>query len=216
MLGATVHVLDDGFQHLQLARDLDIVVTPAGALAADHVLPEGRLREPIDVLARASMLVVVGADEREAAAEAARYGVRRSLGATRRLGAPVAVHGGVPPPGARVVALAGIGQPAQFVRRLAPGRLGGRGDARLRRSPLVHARRTCDEVAPLVSAPAGVGHARPPTRTRCAWSRSARCRAGGARAALLDLPSSTGSPVTWRRHRRRRSGDPRVGREAGA
>ena len=114
VLGATVHVLDDGFQHLQLARDFDIVVTPAGALAVDHVLPKGSLREPIDVLARASVLVVVGADEREAAAEAARYGVRRSLGATRRLGAPVAVHGGVPPPGARVVALAGIGQPAQF------------------------------------------------------------------------------------------------------
>ncbi len=28
-LGATVHVLDDGFQHLELARDLDILVTSA-------------------------------------------------------------------------------------------------------------------------------------------------------------------------------------------
>jgi tetraacyldisaccharide 4'-kinase len=117
-LGATVHVLDDGFQHVQLARDLDIVVTPSGALAADHVLPKGRLREPIDVLARASVLVVVGADDAAAGAEGARYGVRCALGATRRLAAPVAVQGGVPPPGAKVVAVAAIGQPDQFVAAL--------------------------------------------------------------------------------------------------
>jgi tetraacyldisaccharide 4'-kinase len=117
-LGATVHVLDDGFQHVQLARDLDIVVTPSGALAADHVLPKGRLREPLDALARASVLVVVGADDRAAEAEAARYGVDCAVGATRRLGAPVEIHGGVPPPGARVVAVAGIGQPGQFVAAL--------------------------------------------------------------------------------------------------
>jgi tetraacyldisaccharide 4'-kinase len=113
-LGATVHILDDGFQHLQLDRDLDIVVTPAGSLADDHVLPKGRLREPLDALTHASILVVVGADDRAAAAEAARYGVALGLGAGRRLEAPVAVHGGVPPPGARVVAVAGIGQPDQF------------------------------------------------------------------------------------------------------
>ncbi len=117
-LGATVHLLDDGFQHVQLTRDLDIVVTASGALAADHVLPKGRLREPLDVLGRASVLVVVGADDGEAGVEAARYGVACGLGATRRLGAPVEVQGGVPPPGARVVAVAGIGQPEQFVTAL--------------------------------------------------------------------------------------------------
>jgi tetraacyldisaccharide 4'-kinase len=117
-LGATVHVLDDGFQHVQLARDLDLVVTPSGALASDHVLPKGRLREPIDALSRASVLVVVGADEGAAAEEARRYGVPRACGARRLLGTPVAVHGGVPPHGARIVALAGIGQPAQFASAL--------------------------------------------------------------------------------------------------
>jgi tetraacyldisaccharide 4'-kinase len=118
-LDATVHLLDDGFQHVRLARDLDIVVTAAGALGADHVLPKGRLREPIDMLSRAAVLVVVGADDAAAAAEAARFGVPHGVGATRRLGAPVAVSGGVPPPGARVVALAGIGAPSQFVTALA-------------------------------------------------------------------------------------------------
>ena len=118
-LGATVHLLDDGFQHVQLARDLDIVVTPAGALAADHVLPKGRLREPVDALSRASVLVVVGGDDGTAADEARRYGVPQVCSARRQLGAPVALHGGVPPAGARVVALAGIGQPAQFAAGLA-------------------------------------------------------------------------------------------------
>jgi tetraacyldisaccharide 4'-kinase len=117
-LGATVHLLDDGFQHVQLARDLDLVVTAAGALAGDHVLPKGRLREPIDALSRASVLVVVGADDEAAGDEARRYGVPRACGARRQLGTPVTVDGGVPPPGARIVALAGIGQPAQFASAL--------------------------------------------------------------------------------------------------
>jgi tetraacyldisaccharide 4'-kinase len=117
-LGATVHVLDDGFQHVQLARDVDIVVTPVGALAADHVLPKGRLREPLDALSRASMLVVVGADDATAGAEARRYGIARAYGAWRRLGRPHQVQGGVPPAGARVVAVAGIGQPEQFAEAL--------------------------------------------------------------------------------------------------
>ncbi len=113
-LGATVHVLDDGFQHVQLARDLDIVVTPSGELAREHVLPKGRLREPLSALTRASLLVVVGATDAQAQAEARAVGVPRAVGATRRLGVPVTVHDGVPEQGATVVAMAGIGQPAQF------------------------------------------------------------------------------------------------------
>ena len=114
-LGATVHLLDDGFQHVQLARDLDIVVTPAGELAREHVLPKGRLREPHAALARASILVVVGAGDGEAQAEADRYGVAAGVGAWRRLAPPVSLHGGTPARGAPVVAVAGIGQPVQFV-----------------------------------------------------------------------------------------------------
>lgn len=117
-LGATVHLLDDGFQHVQLARDLDIVVTPAGELAREHVLPKGRLREPRSALARAGLLVVVGADDIDAAYEAHTVGVAVGVGAQRRLGDPVSIQGGVPPAGATVVALAGIGQPAQFVEGL--------------------------------------------------------------------------------------------------
>jgi tetraacyldisaccharide 4'-kinase len=118
-LGATVHVLDDGFQHLPLARDLDIVVTRAGALATDAVLPKGRLREPIAALARAQFLVVVGASDEAAQAEARAYGVPVGLGAARRLEAPIAVHGPAPDRTRPVVVMAGIGQPAQFVDALA-------------------------------------------------------------------------------------------------
>jgi tetraacyldisaccharide 4'-kinase len=118
-LGATVHVLDDGFQHLSLARDFDIVVTRAGALAGDAVVPKGRLREPLSALTRASMLVVVGAvDDGAAEAEAHAVGVPRGIAASRRLGPPVGLAGAVPVPSSPLVAMAGLGDPAQFVETL--------------------------------------------------------------------------------------------------
>lgn len=118
VLGATVHLLDDGFQHLPLARDLDIVVTRAGQLAADDVVPKGRLREPISALSRAQILVVVGADAAAAAAEARTYGVPVGIGATRRIEAPVALHGPAPTRDRPVVVMAAIGDPRQFVEAL--------------------------------------------------------------------------------------------------
>src|SRR5215218_5964549 len=53
-LGAEVFVLDDGFQHLRIARDLDIVTVDATApWGGRAMLPRGRLREPASGLARA-------------------------------------------------------------------------------------------------------------------------------------------------------------------
>lgn len=55
--GAQLHILDDGFQHRGLARDFNIVlVTPDDA--RDHLLPAGRLREPLSSLARADAIVL--------------------------------------------------------------------------------------------------------------------------------------------------------------
>lgn len=52
-----LHLLDDGFQHRQLARDFDIVlVTPDDV--RDSLLPAGRLREPISALKRADAIVL--------------------------------------------------------------------------------------------------------------------------------------------------------------
>lgn len=57
--GAQVLVLDDGFQHLKLARDLDIVaVDVTNPWGNGHCLPRGLLREPLSALAEAGLLVL--------------------------------------------------------------------------------------------------------------------------------------------------------------
>jgi tetraacyldisaccharide 4'-kinase len=55
--GPQLHVLDDGFQHRQLARDYDIVLVTPGD-AKDTLLPTGRLREPVSALCRADAIVL--------------------------------------------------------------------------------------------------------------------------------------------------------------
>ena len=91
-LGCTVHVLDDGFQHIELARDLDILVTTVGEIPQGRVLPMGRLREPIDAASRAHVLVVSGATAGAAAAEAWALGISQACGALRSLVAPLAIR----------------------------------------------------------------------------------------------------------------------------
>lgn len=54
--GPRVHLLDDGFQHRKLARDVDIVVMHRSDFFAS-LLPFGRLREPISELRRSSIVV---------------------------------------------------------------------------------------------------------------------------------------------------------------
>jgi tetraacyldisaccharide 4'-kinase len=61
---AEVVVLDDGFQHHSLARELDIVTVDATApFGGGHCLPRGTLREPIRALRRAGAVVVTRADQ---------------------------------------------------------------------------------------------------------------------------------------------------------
>ena len=55
--GPRLHLLDDGFQHRQLARDFDIVLVTSTD-AQDSLLPSGRLREPIAALSRADAVVL--------------------------------------------------------------------------------------------------------------------------------------------------------------
>lgn len=55
--GRRVHILDDGFQHLRLARNLDLLCLDAADLA-DRPLPAGRLREWPRSVARAQVLLV--------------------------------------------------------------------------------------------------------------------------------------------------------------
>lgn len=65
--GAQVVLLDDGFQHLSLARDLDLVVLGESFRPGARLLPRGLLREPLSALSRAHALVVASQGAREAA-----------------------------------------------------------------------------------------------------------------------------------------------------
>lgn len=57
-------VLDDGFQHLRLERDLNILTIDAtNPWGGGHLLPYGRLREPLSGLSRADCIVITRTDQ---------------------------------------------------------------------------------------------------------------------------------------------------------
>src|SRR5580704_15049791 len=88
-----IFLLDDGFQHLPLARDLDIVMLDGTHKLKDQwLLPSGVLREPISACRRADILVVTRKTERPdiEASDAHKYCIfyaqTRLLGFRRRGG----------------------------------------------------------------------------------------------------------------------------------
>jgi tetraacyldisaccharide 4'-kinase len=125
-LGCTVHLLDDGFQHLELARNLDVLVTTIGEIPNGRVIPAGRLREPIDAAARAHFLVVSDATAGAASAEAWTLGIQQSCGARRILDRPVGLKAGTTHLWThfeslgllRVLVVAGIAHPDRFAAML--------------------------------------------------------------------------------------------------
>ncbi|HNG96119.1 MAG TPA: tetraacyldisaccharide 4'-kinase [Acidobacteriota bacterium] len=59
-----VHLLDDGFQHVQLQRDLNLLVLDAtDPFGGGEMVPFGRLREPLYALKRADAIIVTRADQ---------------------------------------------------------------------------------------------------------------------------------------------------------
>ena len=117
--GCTVHLLDDGFQHLQLARDINLLVMSRGDLD-ESLLPFGRLREPLDAARAADALIVAG-DEADAEAVASHTGVTLAFRLRLRQGEPrfMLEQGRIT--GRRVVAVAGIARPARFFDALRAG-----------------------------------------------------------------------------------------------
>ncbi|HEV3485412.1 MAG TPA: tetraacyldisaccharide 4'-kinase [Vicinamibacterales bacterium] len=101
---ATVHVLDDGFQHLMLDRDADIVLIANEDVRAPRTLPRGRLREPIDTLVAADAIVALDEDVRveQTGVDIPIFGMRKHLS--------------IPPPArsAPAFAIAGIAAPHRF------------------------------------------------------------------------------------------------------
>lgn len=119
----TVHLLDDGFQHLQLMRDIDLLVTPPADFVKTGTLPFGRFREPLDSARAADALLVPGFDADDHASRdrmAERLNVATAFGFTRAVPAP--------PSMAPVFAFAGIAKPDDFFAELerAGWRLAGR------------------------------------------------------------------------------------------
>ena len=90
--GASVIVLDDGFQHRRIARDLDIVLIDATCpFGHGHMLPRGLLREPARSLARADLIILTRSDQIDASTRTLlSANLRRASG-----GKPIlnAVHG---------------------------------------------------------------------------------------------------------------------------
>jgi tetraacyldisaccharide 4'-kinase len=126
-LGATVHLLDDGFQHRSIARDINLVlITPNDLL--DRRVPFGRLRSSVRTLASADAVIV---DEGEASEVDARlraivdrrrtqvFVLERRLGQPRWLETPPGtLADGNLPPGVTVLVAAGIARPERFAESL--------------------------------------------------------------------------------------------------
>nr|AHZ45563.1 tetraacyldisaccharide 4'-kinase [uncultured bacterium] len=113
----TVHLLDDGFQHFPLHRDVDLVLVSSDDLR-DSVLPAGRLREPLEAARAADALLVTGRDG-DPAEIAARLRVAHAFEVIASFGAPRSLKpygAAVDPiePATRVLAVAGIARPERF------------------------------------------------------------------------------------------------------
>jgi tetraacyldisaccharide 4'-kinase len=109
--GPRVHVLDDGFQHLRLARDLDVVCVASRDLA-DRPLPAGRLRETPAALARADLILLDG-DDAAVGSLAARH-PGRVLRLRRNVVGFFGVDGVERPAPARPFLVSGIARPERF------------------------------------------------------------------------------------------------------
>ena len=117
--GCTVLILDDGFQHLTLGRETDMVIV-TGSDLDDRVLPDGRLREGLDALASADCVLVPG-ERRDLDRVRALVDPVPAFGLTSRYGPLRAIDGGAAttgPGAARVVAVAGIARPERFFAAL--------------------------------------------------------------------------------------------------
>lgn len=128
--GADIAVLDDGFQHRQLRRDVDIVLISADRWPDEvHLLPAGPWREPLSAVKRADLVIVT----RKAATEMDVDRVHQRLAKVAPRVPRMSVHlapdelvrvdgsGRAPITslnGERVTAVAAIGDPTAFLRQI--------------------------------------------------------------------------------------------------
>ena len=116
---STVLLLDDGFQHLQLARDVDLLIVASEDLE-ERMLPAGALREPLASARTADALLVPAAGDASARVAAALgvapvFTVATTYDAVRLIGSGEAVDQSAH---RRVMAVAAIARPGRFVTAL--------------------------------------------------------------------------------------------------
>lgn len=128
--GAEVLVMDDGFQHRRLARDLDVVAIDATLpFGYDRLLPAGLLREPPTALSRAQAAVITRSDfvrpDQLEQIERTLREVNPRLVVARAIHAPVAIQladghtmTAADLAGKRVYAFCGIGNPEAFFQTI--------------------------------------------------------------------------------------------------
>jgi tetraacyldisaccharide 4'-kinase len=110
-----VHLLDDGFQHRELARDLDIVVMHRSDLQ-QRLLPAGRLREPLASLRRAGVVVLRQEDAELESTLQVHTRPECRFWRVRRI---LALPSPVPSPVQRAVAFCAVARPVEFFAGLA-------------------------------------------------------------------------------------------------
>jgi tetraacyldisaccharide 4'-kinase len=114
-------LLDDGFSHLRLHRDLDLVAFPAAdPFGGGRLFPSGRLREPLASASRAHAAILTGVSEigshGSELAEALRpHGFKGPGFASRTVPGETRTADGSPiPPGQRVFLVTAIARPDNF------------------------------------------------------------------------------------------------------
>jgi len=121
-----VFLLDDGFQHLQLARDLDILLMDASrGLAGELLLPAGHLREPLSAMSRANILVFTRTENMPGTVDAIQklnqypvFAAATQLVGFRRLGGEITLLSSSEIGGGPFFAFCGLGNPDAFFRDL--------------------------------------------------------------------------------------------------
>ena len=119
---ATVHILDDGFQHHALARDVDLLLVSEEDLT-DRPLPTGWLRERLGAAAAADAALVTAGYDSAVDRVARTLGVPTAFRVTRAIGAPRTLtptrEPVVIPSASRVFVVAAIARPERFVSDVA-------------------------------------------------------------------------------------------------
>ena len=125
-LGTNCFVLDDGFQHLQLARNLDIVTIDAtNPWGGGKMLPFGLLREPLSGLKRADCFVITRSDQ-TVSVESIRRDLGELSGDRPTFNSRMVTRGIVPlfeattpfTPSQKLAAFCAVGNPKSFFQHL--------------------------------------------------------------------------------------------------